>query len=246
MRDAALLADLRGISREFSIDEIGFTGVDDRLWQLLCVFARLSGQTPERRTAVSDKDAITLRKQVSNLRQRLGMVFPIEGESIRAVHGTVAYRCIFKIGLDRRDGFLSPPDRWDDCRFTELNDGRIGISVKSKEVFAARTFSEETHRRTVLEAAERVGVRTEDFDLRVLGMAEQSGIPTSDGRLLLEFLRNGGKLNRRGDDKGLLRFAERLRMWMGINGDPFQFSPSRRLWSAVFECGSVRRRPEPK
>ena len=240
VRDYAIVAELRGTSREFGIDEIGFTGADDRLWQLLCVFARLGGQTPARSTSVSDKDAITLRKQVSNLRQRLATIFPIAGESIRSVHGTGAYRCIFKIGLDRRDGFPSPPESWDDCRFTELKDGRISIAVKSKEVFAARTISEETLRRTALEAAERAGVRTQDYDLRVLGLADQSGIPTSEGRLLLEFLRSGGKLNRRGDDKDLLRLAQRLRTWMGIDGDPFQFSPSRRLWNSVFECQSDR------
>jgi hypothetical protein len=235
VRDAAVAADLRGASREFDIEELGFAGADDRLWQLLCLFARLGGQTPPRSTAVSDKDATTLRKQVSNLRQRLASVFPITGEAIRSVHGTGAYRCLFHVGLDRRDGFPAPPDRWDDCRFTELQDGRISIAVKSKEVFASRTFSEETQRRTDIEAAERVGVRTEDYDLRVLGLADQAGIPTSEGRLLLEFLRSGGKLSRRGDDKDLLRLAQCLRTWMGIDGEPFQFSPSRRLWSAVFE-----------
>lgn len=177
---------------------------------------------------------------MSNLRHRLATIFPIAGHSISSVHGTGAYRCIFKIGLDRRDGFQSTPDTWDDCRFTELRDGRISIAVKSTEVFAARTISEETQRRTAIEAAERVGVRTEDYDLRVLGLADQSGIPTSEGRLLVEFLRSGGKLNRRGDDKDLLRLAQRLRTWMDIDGAPFQFSPSRRLWSAVFECQSHR------
>jgi hypothetical protein len=240
VRETAVVAELRGTSREFGIEELGFAAADDRLWQLLCVFARLGGQTPPRNTSVSDKDALTLRKQVSNLRQRLATIFPIAGRSINSVHGTGAYRCIFKIGLDRREGFPSPPESWDDCRFTELKDGRISIAVKSKDVFAARTISEETQRRTTLEVAERVGVHREDYDLRVLGLADQSGIPTSEGRLLLEFLRSGGKLNRRGDDKDLLRLAQRLRTWMGIDGDPFQFSPSRRLWSAVFECQSHR------
>jgi len=240
VRDSAILADLRGTSREFGIEELGFAGADDRLWQLVCVFARLGGQTPPRNTSVSDKDAITLRKQVSNLRQRLATIFPIPGEPIRSVHGTGAYRCIFTIGLDRRDGFPAPPDRWDDCKFTELKDGRISISAKSKEVFAARTISEDTLRRTAIEAAERVGVRTEDYNLRMLGLADQADRPTSEGCLLLEFLRNDGKLNRRGDDKDLLRLAQRLRGWMGIDGAPFQFSPSRRLWSAAFECASHR------
>jgi len=242
VRDAAILAELRGTSREFGIEELGFAGADDRLWQLLWVFARLGGQTPPRNTSTSDKDAITLRKQVSNLRQRLATIFPIPGKPIRSVHGTGAYRCTFQIGLDRRDGFPAPPERWDDCKFTELKDGRISISAKSKEVFAARTISEGMLRRTGIEAAERVGVRTEDYDLRVLGLADQAGKPTAEGCLLLELLRNDGKLNRRGDDKDLLRLAQRLRDWMGTEGDPFQFSPSRRLWSAAFECASHRQR----
>jgi hypothetical protein len=240
VRDATILAELRGANREFGIDELGIGSADDRLWQLLSLFARLGGQTPARNTAVSDKDAMTLRKHVSNLRHLLATIFLISGEPIRAVHGTGAYRCIFQIGLDRRDGFPAPPDSWDGCRFTELKDGRISISVKSKEVFAARTISEETLRRTAIEAAQRDAFRSEDYDLRVLDLANDAGTATSEGRLLLEFLRNGGKLNRRGDDKELLKLAQRLRAWMGIDGDPFQFSPSRRLWSAVFECQSHR------
>jgi hypothetical protein len=240
IRDAGILAEAGGSSLEFSIEELGFASAEDRPWQLLCLFARLGGQTPARSTVVSDRDAITLRKQVSNLRQRLATIFPIAGEPIRSAHGTGAYRCIFRIGLDRRDGFPSPPERWDDCRFTELKDGRISISVKSKEVLAARTVSEETLRRTAIEAAQRDALRSEEYDLRVLGLADDAGNPTAEGRVLLELLRNGGKLNRRGDDKDLLRLAQRLRTWMGIDGDPFQFSPSRRLWSAVFECQSHR------
>ena len=204
VRETAIVADLRGTSREFGTEELGFAGADDRLWQLLCVFASVGGQTPARNTSVSDKDAITLRKQVSNLRQRLATIFPIAGHSISSVHGTGAYRCIFKIGIDRRDGFPSPPERWDDCRFTELKDGRISIAVKSKEVFAARTISEETQRRTAIEAAERVGVRREDYDLRVLGLADQSGTDVDHVReqvvepVLRKLMTSGGSALARG------------------------------------------------
>jgi hypothetical protein len=144
--------------------------------------------------------------------------------------------------LDRTDGFPVQPERWDECRFTELLDGRIAISVRTKEIFAARTVSEETARRTDLEAAERSGVRTEEYDLRALGLADHVGRPTSEGRVLLEFLRNGGKLTRRGDDKEILRLAQRLRNWIGMEADPFQFTRSRTLWSTQFESFTYRQR----
>ena len=64
--------------------------------------------------------------------------------------------------------------------------------------------------------------------------------------MLLEFLRNGGMLYRRGDDKDVLRFRERLRTWMGMDSDPLQFTPNRWLWTARFECGSLRRPQEIK
>jgi hypothetical protein len=191
---------------------------------------------------VSAKDAATFRKQVSDLRQRLSTVFPIDGEPIRAVHGTGGYRCLFQISLDRTDGFPVQPERWDECRLTELPDGRIAISVRTKEVFAARTVSESTARRTDLQAAERFGVRTEEYDLRALSLADQLGRPIGEGRVLLEFLRNGGKLTRRGDDKDILRLAQRLRAWMGLEAEPFRFTQSRALWSTMFESSSCRQK----
>lgn len=239
VREHTIVARLRGQEQEFSFEDLGLSGIDDRLWQLLCALARLGGQTPARSRSVSAKDAATFRKQVSDLRQRLSTVFPIDGEPIRAVHGTGGYRCLFQISLDRADGFPVQPERWDDCRFTELPDGRIAISVRTKEVFAARTISEETARRTDLEAAERSGVRTEHYDLRTLGLADPVGRPTDEGRVLLEFLRNRGKLTRSGDDKDILRLARRLRHWMGLDAEPFQFSPGRGLWSTHF-CSWTR------
>lgn len=244
VREHTILARLRNEEQEFGFEDLGVSGIDDRLWQLLCALARVGGQTPARSPSVSGKDAATFRKQVSDLRQRLSTVFPIDGEPIRAVHGTGGYRCLFQISLDRTDGFPVQPERWAECRFTELPDGRIAISVRTKEVFAARTISEETPRRTDLEAAERLSVRTEEYDLRALGLADQLGRATAEGRLLLDFLRNGGKLTRRGDDKDVLRLATRLCEWIGLKDFPFQYSPSRKLWIATFECCDGVNRPQ--
>ncbi|MBI4905149.1 MAG: hypothetical protein HY820_16055 [Acidobacteria bacterium] len=244
--EGSIFAELRNEQREFSLDDLQFTGSDDRLWQLLRAFGRFGGETPARSTSVSGKDAATFRKQVSDLRQRLTTVFPIAGEPIRAVHGKGAYRCLFQIGLDRRDGFPVRPERWEDCQLLELRDGRIQISVKSKEVFAARSRDEESQRLTAIDAGERETVRSEEYDLRILGLATEAGIPTAEGAVLLEFLRSGGKIYRRGDDKDVLRFRQRLRAWMGMDSDPLQFIPNRRLWTAKFECATVRRQAEPE
>jgi hypothetical protein len=246
VRENAIFAELRDEQKELSLDELQFTGSDDRLWQLLRAFARFGGETPARSTSASIRDTGTFRKQVSDLRQRLTTVFPIAGEPIRALHGKGAYRCLFKIGLDRRDGFPMRPERWEDCQFIELRDGRIQISVKSKEVFAARSKDEESQRLTAMEAGEREALRSEEYDLRTLGLAGDSGVPTAEGGVLLECLRNSGKLYRRGDDKDVLRFRERLRTWMGMDSDPLQFTPNRRLWTAKFECASLRRPQEIK
>jgi hypothetical protein len=210
VRENAIFAELRNEQRELSLDDLQFTGGDDRLWQLLRAFARFGGETPARSTSASSRDTGTFRKQVSDLRQRLTTVFPLAGEPIRALHGKGAYRCLFKIGLDRRDGFPMRPERWEDCQFVELRDGRIQISVKSSEVFAARSKDEESQRLTAMEAGEREALRSEEYDLRTLGLAGDSGVPTAGGSVLLDFLRNGGKLYRRGDDKDVLRFRKRL------------------------------------
>ncbi|MCZ2152905.1 MAG: hypothetical protein LC114_03220 [Bryobacterales bacterium] len=239
VREHTMLARLLNHEREFSFEDLAMSGPEDRLWQLLCVFARLGGQTPARSRSVSEKEAATFRKQVSDLRQRLSTVFPIDGELIRAVHGTGGYKCVFQISLDRTDGFPIQPDRWDDCRFTELPDGRIAISVRIKEVFAAKAISEETVPRMSIEAAQRLGYRTEEYDLRTLGLADQVGRPTGEGRVLLKFLRNGGKLTRKGDDREILRLARLLRTWMVLESEPFLFSQDRSLWSTVFESSSA-------
>jgi hypothetical protein len=241
VREHSIVARLREREIEFGFENMGMSGPDDRLWRLLSLFASKGGQTPALSRTTSGKQAGNFRKQVSDLRQRLSTVFPIDGDPIRAMHGTGGYRCLFHISLDRTDGFPVQPERWDECRFTELPDGRIAISVRTREVFAARTISEETAPRSDLEAAERFGVRTDEYDLRALGLADQVGRPSAEGRVLLEFLRNGGKLTRRGDDKDILRLALRLQEWMGLEITPFQFTRTRMLWSTLFETSVSHR-----
>lgn len=238
VREHSMLAEIRGARHEFGFDDLGMSGSGDRLWGLLCAFARLNGRLPGVSRDSKEIEPATFRKQVSDLRHLLSTVFPITGKPIPAVRGAGGYRTLFHISLDRRDGFPVQPERWDACCFTELRDGRIAISVRTKEVSAARTRDGETQRLTATEAGERDGLRSEIYDLRTLGLGSESGRPTSEGRVFVALLRAGGKLYRRGDDKDILRLGERLRRWMGVDSGPFQFAPSRRLWTATFECGT--------
>jgi hypothetical protein len=240
VREHTISARLREREIEFGFENMGMSGPDDRLWRLLSLFASKGGQTPALSRTTSGKQAATFRKQVSDLRQLLRTVFPIAGESILSVRGTGGYRCLFQVSLDRRDGFPIQVNGWNDCRFTELRDGRISISVRTAEVFTALSTSAGFG--TEVEAAERQGVLTEDYDLRALGLADQLGNPTGEGRMLLELLRSGGKLTRRGDDKEILRLAKRLREWVGVEAEPFLFSHSRKMWSTVFESVSLPKR----
>lgn len=237
VREHTIVARLRNQEQEFGFDDLAMTGPDDRLWGILCTFASQGGKAPPACMADDHKKALSFRKKISDIRKLLATVFPIDGTPIASVRGS-GYRCMFQISLDRADGFPVQPERWDECSFTESRDGRIAISVRTKEVFAARTISDETARRTNLEAAERFDERTEEYDLRALGLADQFGHPTGEGSVLLEFLRNGGKLTRRGDDKDILRLARRLQAWMGLKTTPLQFTPSRMLWSTIFDSAS--------
>ncbi len=53
------------------------------------------------------------------------------------------------------------------------------------------------------------------------------------GRTLLEFLRRGGKLTRRGDNNDILRLAQGLRAWEGLEAASLQLTRPRTMWSTL-------------
>ena len=92
------------------------------------------------------------------------------------------------------------------------------------------------------EAAERYSANSFDYSLSDLGLEAGSGQPNADGRTLRAFLRSGGELVRSGDDISVLRLAQRLREWSGMESEPFQFGRGDQSWVALFDCGSERMR----
>jgi hypothetical protein len=75
------------------------------------------------------------------------------------------------------------------------------VGVKAKEVFAASAHSPAGA--PSREAAERETCVWREYPLERLGLADGTR-PTAEGQVLLEFLRNGGRLERRPDDLPLL------------------------------------------
>lgn len=232
VREHTILAQLRNEQQEFTFEDLGLSGPDDRLWRLLCLLASKGGQTPALGRTATEKQAATFRKQVSDLRKRLSAVFPISDEPITALRGQ-GYRCLFRVYLDRNNRLPFQPVSWEACTITELADGQIEIAASTKEVFA--TWTDSVSGQAGLQGAERTEIGRARYQLRVLGLADDAGNPTKEGRLLLEFLRSRGKVVRPGDDLLVLRLGQWLRNWCNLQDPPFQFIASRALWHARFE-----------
>jgi len=109
--------------------------------------------------------------------------------------------------------------------------------VKTKEVFAASAHP--SAGAPSREAAERETRVWREYPLERLGLADGTRA-TAEGQVLLDFLRNSGKLGRRPDDMPLLRLGQKLREWTGIADGPFSYSDRKGIWIALFECGSYR------
>jgi hypothetical protein len=73
----------------------------------------------------------------------------------------------------------------------------------------------------------------EDMKLRL-----DAGRLTEEGTAFVELLRSGGTLARRGNDIVVLRLAQRLREWTGLDGEPLRLVEASRCWTAVFACSS--------
>ena len=90
-----------------------------------------------------------------------------------------------------------------------------------------------------LEAAERETRVWREYPLERLGLADGTR-PTAEGQVLLDFLRSGGKLERRPNDMPLLRLSQRMREWAGVADGSFSYSDRKSLWIALFHRASRR------
>ena len=80
--------------------------------------------------------------------------------------------------------------------------------------------------------------------LEDLGLRTDAGRLTEEGTAFEELLRAGGNLPRRSNDMIVLKLAERLREWTGLNGEPLRLVEASQSWTAVFACSSEIRAPK--
>lgn len=242
MDDLSLRYAVGGEQDTWGFAEAGFEdrrrrNLPDQVWELLQAFARGGG--PLQEDAVEAKLKAHLKQHVSVLRRRLHALFDIPGPPIMKRRGE-SYRAAFSI--QPRDGVPIPVPAdcsWSGSSILETRTGRLRFLIETKERYLAlaggrfREFSREV--------AERVATRTTERTLSELGLLGDDREPTAEGLALLEVLRNGGRIGRRGDDGAMERLCGRLCHLTGIDESPFSFAGG--VWTACFEAGSeVRRR----
>ena len=235
--DVTLRIEIGGCRKEFSLEDAGFSERDQRL-ETLRIFAAGRGQLLPDRIVGKLPDKTPIKTRISRLRQHLQELFPIDGDPIRYNKKAGMYVCNFAVRLDGDKSLRLPAGAsWLDLRFHERSDGRLVISVPEKETYRARATDRSTGG-LVEEIAQRNRVTSYIYSLEDLGLRNERGQLTPEGKGLIEFLRGQGKVIRRADDMSVLKLAAWLRTWTGLDGDPLQYTHGTKLWSAYFECSS--------
>lgn len=243
--DSMISIEAKRRSRDFSFQAAGFEekrkrGVQDAIWALLKVFAMRGGEIPFDGADLDHNTRTNLKQYVSVLRQRIRALIPgIDGDPVPHVKDDGCYRMAFKIAT--REGVTFPVPggtQWPNVNITLTRDQKIRVAVPTTERFAASSYVEEAggdvHE---WDAAEREAEREREYDLRMLGLADENGRPDPRGVALTDVLRGNGTVSRPEDDDPMLGLCDVLsKLMAGIDGSPFDFAPSSQKWVARFQA----------
>jgi hypothetical protein len=234
----------RGQAWDVDLEEAGFAdsrrkhAEADKQFQILRWFALHHGRLQLAEVRRRKDSPEGFRRQISNLRKRLGNLIPAAGESIRWDPEAEAYTCCFKILRSGEVTLPQPADgSWMSLELVERRDGRIAAGVKANSVRHARDAH--TGESGAAEHQETLG---QEYSLVDLGLARDVDRLLPEGQAFIELLRSGGRLARAGDDLAVLKLNQWLRDRTGLGGDPLQFSKATGTWIAVFDCSSDRGR----
>jgi hypothetical protein len=234
--DEFLSITIDGSVREISYADIG-TDQQSQPIQLLSMFAAAGGTLGVARLADALNGETPLKSRILRLRQFLQNLVDIDGDPFSYVKKAQTYTSRFQVGLDRVDGFRTPPGTsWADFSFHERRDGRIVVSIAEKRQFKAHG----AHRDDGLHAteiAERDSMISRIHSLEEIRLRSDSGRLTKEGTAFTHLLR-AGTIARDGNDVVVLKLAHRLREWTGLGGEPLRVVEASKAWTAIFTCSS--------
>jgi hypothetical protein len=179
-----------------------------------------------------------VKARTSRLRQLLQALVDVDGDPLGYGKKAQLYTCRFQVRLDRDNGFRTPAGAsWLDFAFHERTDGRLLVSATEKQSFRGHR-PEGQGDRTTAEVAEERETITRIHSLEEIGLRADKGKLTEEGAAFMELLRAGGILARRSNDIVVLKLAQRLREWTGLEGEPLRLVEASRSWTAAFACSS--------
>lgn len=247
--DSTITIEAKRLKRDFTFAAAGFEekrrgGVPDGIWSLLKIFAMRGGEIPYDGQGLDRKTRTNLKQYVAQLRKRLRALIPgIDGDPVPHDREGRCYRMSFHVATQDGVAFPVPSGvEWTDVTITLTRGGAIRISVPATERFAASTYAEEgdadIHR---WDPAERESESEREYDLRMLGLVSENGVPDATGAALMEVLRASGAVCRPADDDAMLELCGVLtKLMAGIEGSPFDYAPASQKWVALFDARNER------
>jgi hypothetical protein len=220
--------------------EFAELGVDrqSQTIQLLKLFAAARGTLDAVKVGDLGAGEAGARMRVRRLRRVLQEVVTVDGDPIENHRRAKVYACQFEIRLAGDEGHRTLAGvTWLDLAFHERSDGRIVVAAPERRQFRAPGPQHRGGGSTG-EVAEERGTATRTYSLEEMGLRTQAGRLSSEGAAFVGLLRAGGRLPRRSNDLVVLRLAQQLREWTGLEGEPLHLVEASRSWTAAFACSS--------
>jgi len=235
--DEFLRITIGGKAQEVDFAELGVDQQSQTI-QLLKLFAAAGGTLDAAKVGDLGAGDTGARMRVRRLRRVLQDVVGVDGDPIENHRKAKAYACQFEIRLAGDEGFRALAGvTWLDLAFHERSDGRILVTAPERRQFRARG-AQNPRGESTGEVAEERRTATRTFCLEEMGLRTQASRLTPEGAAFVGLLRAGGMLPRRGNDVVVLKLAQQLREWTGLEGEPLRLVEASRSWTAVFACSS--------
>lgn len=248
VEDGRMCIEAGGRRQRRTFQEAGFedrrrTNVPDRLWAMLKVFAMHGGALPADSDRLDVKTRTNIKQHVADLRRRLRNLLPgIDGDPVVFDDKQRSYITAFLLSAVDGARFPTPAGtNWPDVTIARVGETVIEVSVPADDRTAVCAFDEDGE--PGWETAQREGLLVRRYELRTLGLADDTGKPNPRGAALLEVLAGRGSVKRKATDKAMLGLGSVLTKMMGIEGSSFDFAPFKESWAARFEVVNV---PQPQ